>query len=874
MKTAEIRESFLEFFESKGCVRLPSASLIPDDPTLLLTVAGMVPFKPVFLGVKKLDFTRATTAQKCVRTNDIDIIGTTGRHLSFFEMMGNFSFGDYFKKEAITWAWEYSTNVLGLDPDRLWATVYTDDDESADLWVACTGIPADRVLRFGDEDNFWAAGPTGPCGPCAELFYDRGEQYSCGPDCRVNCDCDRFVEYWNLVFMQYDRDENGTLTPLENKSIDTGLGLERMAAILQNVESNYDIDLMQEIMKLAQQITDTSYGVDQKTDIALRIITDHSRAVAFLIADGVIPSNEGRGYVLRRLLRRAIRYARLLGVKEPFMVQMTDKVIEAMGGAYPELIEHRDLIAGIVAAEEERFSTTLRTGLAYLDAELEALDEDAVLPGVVAFTLHDTYGFPVDLTVEIAAEAGVDVDIAGFDVEMEAQKIRARASAKDGSWDMKDDARAQLARDCAATDFVGYATDTTDATIVALLHEGQATGELTAGQSGEMLLDASSAYAESGGQCGDKALITHPEGARFKVDDTKSNDGVQHLHVGTMTEGTMRVGDKVSISIDRMHRQRTARNHTATHLLHWALRKVLGNHVTQAGSAVAPDRLRFDFTHFEALTADQIREIEHHVNRKIFANAPVRAFETSLETAREEGVTALFGEKYGQFVRVLDIDSFSKELCGGTHVGRTAEIGLFKILNESSVGANLRRIEAVTSADAHEYLADRDRILQDAAATLRSAPRDVGERVTALTARLKETEAALKQAQTVQSAPDTRALDACTYEIDGYRVAIEVIEDKTARDLKPYWDSIRSQGRDALVVGGIDKESGKYIYLAAGNDAAVARGFDAGAIVKDIAAEVGGRGGGKASMAQGGADDISDLEDALASVYDALGIER
>ncbi|MCL2491162.1 MAG: alanine--tRNA ligase [Coriobacteriia bacterium] len=870
MQTAEIRESFLDFFEGKGCTRLPSASLVPDDPALLLTVAGMVPFKPVFLGIKKLDTTRATTAQKCVRTNDIDIIGTTGRHLSFFEMLGNFSFGDYFKREAISWAYEYSTEILGLESDRLWASVFTDDDEAADLWVELTDIPAERVVRFGEEDNFWAAGPTGPCGPCSELYYDRGEEYSCGPDCKVGCECDRFVEYWNLVFMQYDRDEKGNLAPLSALSVDTGLGLERMAAIMQGVQSNYEIDLMQNIMTLIQEITHTTYGRDPRSDVSLRIITDHARAVAFLIADGVLPSNEGRGYILRRLLRRAVLHARLLGVSDPFMVQMTDQVIENMSDAYPELSEHRDLIAGVVAAEEERFSATLRTGLAYLDEALGSLAEGDTLDGETIFVLHDTYGFPFDLTVEIAGERAINVDEEGYLTRMEEQKSRARATAKDEGWDQSS-VYTELAREFEPTDFVGYALDETDATVLALIRKGKRVDALEPGQSGEILLDRTSAYGEQGGQSGDKAHIRTAEGALFKVKNTSINEG-HYLHRGRVKEGSLKVGDKVSVSIDAQRRERIARNHTATHLLHTALRKVLGSHVAQAGSLVAPQRLRFDFTHFEALTDEQIDEVEHLVNRKIFENIPVRAFETSLETAREQGVTALFGEKYGEFVRVIDIDAFSKELCGGTHVGRSAEIGLFKIINEESVGANLRRIEAVTSLDAYEHLLERDRQVQAAASTLHVAPREVADRVTTLATKLKETEARLKQALSAKPEDSGRSLDEITYEIEGYRLVVDKVDHLSAADLKPYWDATRTQGRDAVVLIGTDKDTKKAIYLAAANDAAVARGFDAGALVKEIAHVLGGRGGGKPTMAQGGADQIAHIDDALAKVGEILGV--
>ncbi|MCL2024246.1 MAG: alanine--tRNA ligase [Coriobacteriia bacterium] len=757
MKTADIRESFLSFFEAKGATRVPSASLVPEDPSLLLTVAGMVPFKPVFLGVKSVPYVRAVSAQKCVRTNDIDIIGTTGRHLSFFEMLGNFSFGDYFKREAITWAWEYSTDVLNLDPVRLWASVFTDDDEAAELWVACTGIPAERVVRLGEEDNFWAAGPTGPCGPCSELYYDRGEEWGCGEDCQVGCDCDRFVEYWNLVFMQFDRAEDGTMTPLEKQSIDTGLGLERMAAILQDVRSNYDIDLMQDIMALAAAISGRTYGADEQDDIALRIITDHARAVAFLIADGVLPSNEGRGYVLRRLLRRAVRYGRLLDIERPFMIEMVDKVIDIMGDAYPELRQHRDLIAGIVGAEEERFAATLRTGLGYLDRALAELGKNKELPGTIAFELHDTYGFPIDLTVEIAAEHNVTVDLAGFDAAMVEQKERARAGTKDASWDM----------------------------------------------------------AES-------------------TTDTSVDDACPYR----------------------------ARNHTATHLLHQVLRDELGSHATQAGSEVTPEKLRFDFVHFEALTTEQLRRIELLVNEKIAENIAVETDTMSLEAAREKGAMALFGEKYEEVVRVVCVgtldDAFSKELCGGTHVGHTSEIGSFRIVKESSVGASLRRIEAVTGLEAYRWSVEREDKL--------------AARTDELVAEIKDMKSRLKQVKSSPSGFVEKIIEGDMFEVDGYRVAVPHIKRvREVEELKVFWDNLRAKGLDAVVLITKHPDEEKTIYLAAGTDKAVAAGFDAAALVRDINDTLGGRGGGKPTMAQGGADDTAHIDAAIAHVRKTLG---
>lgn len=872
MNTAEIRESFLSFMESKGCVRRPSSSLIPDDPSLLLTAAGMVQFKPVFLGVSDLGFTRATTVQKCVRTTDIDIIGTTGRHLSFFEMLGNFSFGDYFKREAITWAWEYSTEVLGLDPERIWVSVFLEDDEAEKLWLECTDVPAERIVRMGEKDNFWAAGPTGPCGPCSELYYDQGEEYSCGSDCAMGCECDRFLEYWNLVFMQYDRDENGVLTPLPKQNIDTGMGLERIAAILQGAASNYETDLMRGIMALAESITGATYGVDETTNIALRIIADHSRSVTFMIADGILPSNEGRGYVLRRLLRRAIRYGRLLGTTEHFMVRMSNDVIERMGEAYSELITHRDLITGIIAAEEERFTATLATGTQYLDAELNQLKSGQALSGVVAFTLHDTYGFPFDLTLEIASERGIEVDEDEFRAEMTKQKDRARAAVKDDSWSTFGGVYSELVQKLPATFYEGDANTSVSATVLAIVSEGKSVDVLSAGQSAEIILDQTSFYAEQGGQVGDRGLITTESGATFEVSDTKLKEKVLRAHIGLLSAGSLSVGSRVTATVDGLRRERIRRNHTATHLLHWALRKVVGSHATQAGSHVSPERLRFDFTHFEGLSAEQLDKIERLVNAKVFENHPVRAYETSLETARESGVTALFGEKYGEFVRVLEAGNFSKELCGGSHVARTSEIGFVKIIAESSVGANLRRIEAITSFDAYAYALEQFAVLNEAAQTLKVPARDVADRVKTLNAKVKELESSSKK---VSVAADSSVLDescATITEVNGYKVALSQVKGIGASDLKPAWDGARLKGIDALVIVTLDEATAKPIYMAAGNDAAVARGFNAGALVKGVAEVLGGRGGGKPAMAQGGAEDGTHIAQAVEGVKTQLGI--
>ncbi len=873
MNSAQIRESFLSYFESKGCTRRPSSSLIPDDPSLLLTTAGMVQFKPVFLGVKDLGFTRATTVQKCVRTTDIDIIGTTGRHHSFFEMLGNFSFGDYFKSEASAWAWEYSVEVLGLDPERIWISIYEDDDEAEAIWANEVGVRPERIVRMGAKDNFWSAGPTGPCGPCSELYYDQGPEVGCGSsECAPGCDCDRFLEYWNLVFMQYDRQEDGSLIPLPKQNIDTGMGLERIAAILQGVQSNFETDILRTILALAEEITGVAYGVGEKSDTSLRIIADHARSVTFMIADGILPSNEGRGYVLRRLLRRAVRHGRLLGVEDAFLNRLVSLVIELMGAAYPEIVSHRDLIAGIVSSEEERFSSTLKTGMTFLEAELSTLAEKGgTLDGGVAFTLHDTYGFPYELTAEIAAEKGFDVDEESFKSEMEAQRTRARAHVKDDSWNAYGGAFSQISADAGSTDFVGYEVDETEATVVGIVVGGELVQEATAGDRCEIVLDRTSFYGEQGGQVGDTGTISS-DGVTVRVEDTKIPEPGLYSHSSVVESGTLRVGQKVTASIDFIRRERIRRNHTATHLLHWALRLVLGEHATQAGSSVSPERLRFDFTHFEGLSAEQIDRIERLVNAKVFENHPVRAYETSLSTAREAGVTALFGEKYSDFVRVLEVGNFSKELCGGTHIARTSEIGFVKITGESSVGANLRRIEAVTSFDAYELAREQERELFEAAAVMKVPARDVAEKAASLLKRVKELEGGSQRLKEVISEDRISALLGSAVDL-GYKVVFAAEGTARPQGLRGIWDVLRERGADAAVIIVPDAESGKPIMMAAGTDAAVAGGFNAGAIVKEMAAAVGGRGGGTPAMAQGGGEDAERIAEAIAAARGLLGID-
>ncbi len=878
MKSADIRESFLSFFESKGCVRRPSSSLVPDDPSLLLTSAGMVQFKPVFLGVRDLGFTRATTVQKCLRTTDIEIVGRTGRHHTFFEMLGNFSFGDYFKTEASSWAWEYSVGVLGLDAERIWITIYEDDDEAEAIWRDIVGVPPERIVRMGAEDNFWAAGPTGPCGPCSELYYDRGEGTGCGLDtCAVGCDCDRFVEYWNLVFMQYNRLEDGTLEPLPRKNIDTGMGLERIASILQGTASNFETDIMSELMTLASDITGVTYGAADKSDISLRILADHARAVTFMIADGILPSNEGRGYVLRRLLRRAVRHGRMLGVTDAFLCRIIDRVVDLMGAAYPEIVEHHEFIDQIVTAEETRFGTTLRQGLIMLDEALTEVRANggSELPGEAAFALHDTYGFPLELTAEIAEEQEMTVDLPGFEAEMQAQRERGRAAVKDESWAMAGAAFADFGAAAGTTEFLGYTVDEEDGHVLGIVFDGHSVDALEPGVPAEVVLDRTPFYGEQGGQVGDTGTLTLPDGSVFEVTDTRIPVPGVTAHLGQLTGGGLAVGAKVHAAIDVPRRERIRRNHTATHILHWALRLVLGEHVKQSGSLVAPDRFRFDFTHFQAMTREELDRVEALANAKIMENHPARAYETSLTAARESGVTALFGEKYGDVVRVLEIGNFSKELCGGTHVARTSEINLLKIVSEGSVGANLRRIEAVTSFDALSYIRAEEVELRAAAETLKVPPVDVSERVSALAKQVRELQTSTARAVEIISDHQIGELVAAARDRDGYKLLVAAVPAMRAPGLREAWDILRARlGGEAgvvLVAPNADSE-GAVLLLAAGTDAAVAGGFDAGALIREIAPKVGGKGGGKPSMAQAGGKDASGIEAALAGAREMLGL--
>lgn len=868
MTTAEIRSAYLSFFEERGNKLYPSSSLVPDDPSLLLANAGMNQFKEYYQGKKTMKEIGACSCQKCVRTNDIDIIGADGRHASFFEMLGNFAFGGVTKQQACTWAYELITEVFKLPKERLHFTVFTDDDETYDVWREL-GVPADHITRLGEDDNFWAAGPTGPCGPCSEIYFDLGEEVGCGrPDCAPGCDCDRFLEFWNLVFTQFDRQEDGSMPELPHRNLDTGMGLERMAAIMQHKSSFFDGDVMQSLIKLGEDISGKTYVDNDYTGASrsLRIIADHARSVDFLISDGVLPGNEGRGYVLRRLLRRAVFHGRLLGIEDAFLGRFIDAVNDVMGESYPNLIENADLVKGIVNAEEERFSTTLNNGRVYLDEQLAALSEGDVLPGKAAFMLHDTFGFPIDLTVEIAEGSGHAVDIEGFNAEMAEQKARARAAAKGDAWGSFNDVWTELSDELPATEFVGYDNESIEgARVLAIVVDGQRVSQASNAEKVQVVLDRTPFYAEMGGQMGDRGLIDTDKAQLF-VNVTVSKGGL-YVHEGTLN-GSLSEGDVVFAGYDLEWRSLLRRNHTATHLLDAALKSVLGDHVNQAGSLVAHDYLRFDFTHFEALSSEQISQIESLVNAQIFAAKPVVTHVMGIEDAKASGAVALFGEKYGDVVRVVSVGEedqpFSRELCGGTHVSNTAEIGLFKIVSESSTGSNIRRIEAVTSTGAIEWLDGRAQIALDASAALKCRLEEVPARIANLQSELREANQKLKAALTGGSSDAISSAIENAVDCGSYKLVIAQLDGLEAADLRNVWDTVRQKGGSAVacVIATVTSK-GQPALLAAATDEAVAAGFKSGDVIKKIAPMVGGGGGGRPQMAQAGGKDASGIPAAL-----------
>jgi alanine--tRNA ligase len=874
MTTAEIRENFLSFFESKGCKRYPSSSLVPSDPSLLLANAGMNQFKEYYQGIKTMKEIGATSCQKCLRTNDIDNIGDS-RHLSFFEMLGNFSFGGYTKRDACTWAMEFisSPEHLGLPLDRLYFTVFTDDDEAIEIWKSL-GVAEDHITRLGEEDNFWAAGPTGPCGPCSEIYFDQGPEFEGEAP---GDDGDRYLEFWNLVFTQFDRQEDGSLPELPHRNIDTGMGLERIAAIMQHEGTNYEGDIMRTLISLGEKLSGKKYHSTDEIDRSLRILADHSRAVTFMIGDGILPGNEGRSYILRRLLRRAVYHGRLLDIQGTFMAEYAHEVAVLLGAEYPELVEKSALIDGILTAEEERFGATLDAGESKLTAELEQLEDGAQLSGEVAFLLHDTYGFPIDLTREIAANAGHVVDMDAFDAAMTEQRERARKSANRDAWGNAQSIWVALSDRLDETVFDGYDNnELSGVRVVALVQDGQEVESASAGSEVEVVLDRTPFYAEMGGQVGDTGKLTAP-GLYVHVTDTKHRDGGLESHVGVVEEGTISVGDSVTATIDAGRRELIRRNHTATHLLDAALKKVLGDHVNQAGSLVAPDRMRFDFTHFEALTKDELDRIEGMVNAEIFAAKPVVTQIMSIEDAKAAGAVALFGEKYGDVVRVVSAGAedtpFSRELCGGTHARNTADLGLFKIISESSVGSNSRRIEAVTSMGAIEYVDERLAQLDEVAAALKVRPSAVADRVEQLQQDLRTANHKLEAALTGAGSNQVAEALKSAVQLNGYSCVIAKLEGLSGKELRSAWDGIRdaSDGQPVACVIASATADGKVSLLAGATDSAVAAGFSAGNIVKEIAELVGGRGGGKPAMAQAGGSNAAGIDAALEAARTKLG---
>ncbi len=874
MRSSEIRKRFLSFFEKQGHRIEASSSLVPDDPSLLLTTAGMVQFKPIFKGEKKVDFSRAASCQKCVRTTDIDEVGRTARHLTFFEMLGNFSFGDYYKKEASNWAWEFLTKDLEMDADRFWITIFRDDDEAFQIWKDYVGIPADRIIGLDEDDNFWSAGPTGPCGPCSELLYDLGEDRGCGKDeCRPGCDCDRFLEVWNLVFMQYDRDEEGNLNPLPKKNIDTGMGLERAASILQGTETNFEIDEILPIVEKAAELAQTKYESKGEEAIPLKIIADHSRALTFLINDGVLPSNEGRGYVLRRLIRRAVRYGRLIGIEKLFLVDIASKVIEIMKEAYPDLEENRGFISRVCQSEEERFSHTLKSGMAVLadviaDVKRKKASE---ISGDVAFQLYDTYGFPMELTREISIEQNLKVNVEQFNELMEEQKAKARAA-----WTVKPADEDKQAREAynevydrfGESEFVGYEHDTVKTKLQAIIRNGVVTPRAEKGESVELILEKTPFYAEMGGQVGDRGVISYAKG-KVEVDITISPLSNQIVHRGKVEEGSIENSALVEASVYTKRRELISRNHSATHLLQWALRYVLGEHVRQSGSYVTDDRFRFDFTHMSAMEPDEIKKVEKLVNRKIFENHAVKCFVTSFEFAKESGATALFGEKYSDFVRIVEIGGFSKELCGGTHAGNTGEIGLLEIVSEGSIGANLRRIEAITSFKALESVYQAEERLDKVAGLLKAEVEEVAERTESVLMRLKSQEEEINQLKSKFMADELGEITNSARTLDSLKVVLKKVEVDSIDDLRKYTDLIRDKLENVVVVLAASSKD-KVFLVSAGSPKAVEKGFHAGKLLKQIAPLVDGGGGGRPELAQAGGNKPEGIPMVLEKSWDHI----
>ena len=876
----ELREMFLKFFETKGHLRLPSFSLVPqNDKSILLINAGMTPMKPWFKGEEEPPCHRVCTCQKCIRTGDIDNVGHTARHGTYFEMLGNFSFGDYFKHEAIAWSWEFLTSPewVGLEPDRLYPSVYLDDDEAWNIWHDEIGIPAEKIFRFGKEDNFWEHG-SGPCGPCSEIYYDRGPEFGCGkPGCTVGCDCDRYIEVWNNVFSQFDNDGHNNYTELKQKNIDTGMGLERLACVCQNVDSLFDVDTVMNITNKVSELTGAHYGESHKRDVSLRVITDHIRSATFMICDGILPSNEGRGYVLRRLLRRAARHGKLLGINEPFLYQVVDTVIHENECQYPDLREKQTYITKVIRTEEENFARTIDGGMKIYGDMLSAhkAKGETVFSGEDAFKLYDTFGFPIDLTAEMAAEEGMTIDEEAFKALMTEQKERAREARKalgDLGW-----AGVEFGKDMPATEFVGYDYDAIDdAHVLAIVAEGELVDEIVSGMEAIVVLDQTPFYAEMGGQTADHGRITdsdsieNPDGncaLLFRVNNVQKNKGGKFMHYGKLLKGSLKVGDTVAASIDTVRRAAIRRAHSATHLLDAALVKVLGDHVHQAGSLVEPDRLRFDFTHFEGITPQQLNEVEDLVNGAILDGLTITTEELPLDEAKARGAVATFGEKYGQTVRVVTMGDFSMELCGGTHLDNTAKVGMFRIKSESSVASGVRRIEATTGRVSIDETRHGRNTLLKAAQFFKTAPNTILERMEQQANEMKELRQALEKFKAEASLGEARQVMASAKTVGGLHVITGTRQNLDANALRAMGDFMRD--KDPSVVAVLASINGEKVsFLAVCGKEAVSKGIKAGELVKSVSAVCGGKGGGKPDSAMGGGTDLLKVDDALATVDD------
>ena len=863
----ELREMFLSYFESKDHLRLPSFSLVPqNDKSILLINAGMTPMKPWFKGEEEPPRRRVCTCQKCIRTGDIDNVGHTARHGTYFEMLGNFSFGDYFKHEAIAWSWEFLTKVVGLEEDRLYPSVYMDDDEAFDIWNKEIGIPKEKIFRFGKADNFWEHG-SGPCGPCSEIYYDRGEKFGCGkPDCTVGCDCDRYIEIWNNVFSQFDNDGHNNYTELKQKNIDTGMGLERLAVVCQDVNSLFDVDTVMNITNKVSQLTGAFYGQSEKRDVSLRVITDHIRAATFMICDGILPSNEGRGYVLRRLLRRAARHGKLLGVNDPFLYQVVDTVIHENECQYADLREKQTYITKVIRTEEESFARTIDGGMRIFSEMLteHQAKGETVFSGADAFKLYDTFGFPIDLTAEMAADEGLTVDEEAFRKLMQEQKERAREARKalgDLGW-----AGVEFGKEVPSTEFVGYDLTACNATVVALVCDDELCGQMEAGSEGIVVLDRTPFYAEMGGQVGDHGVIT-AKGMTFTVTDVQKNKGGKFMHYGHVAEGVVKVGDTVQPAIDVQRRKAICRAHSTTHLLDAALKKVLGDHVHQAGSLVEPDRLRFDFTHFEAITPEQVHQIEWLVNDAILEGYPVVTEVLPIEEAKKKGAVAMFGEKYGETVRVVEMGEFSMELCGGTHLDNTAKAGPFRIKSESSVASGVRRMEATTGRLSLEGMEKSRGVLSKAAQFFKAAPSELLERLEQQAGEMKQLRQALDKFKSEASLGEAKQFLAAAKTVKGLHVLTGTRHGLDANAMRKMGDFLRD--KDPAVVGVLASiAEDKITFLAVCGKTAVEKGVKAGDLVKLVSGICGGKGGGKPDSAMGGGSDLLKVDDALAAVDD------